>query len=231
VRVTSGRPAADSTAPPCNWATAPARSPACLPTGLGLLEARSSSWLRERAYEVLLGFGFGGTLLALFMRRRGRHLYQAADVGADLVGKVERGSPRTTRATPPPSPQRRQRRRLRRHGRRHLRKLRGAIVAAMILATPASPTRIIFPFWSGHRRARLDLEHVSVKAGPDSTSDEALHSVTTVLLGSIFSFVALCPGLRLSPLRQEYTPSTRRRWEGRPDLVPSARKTVRTDPT
>ena len=65
-----------------------------LTDGLGLLGGTLIFMVYgERAYEVLLGFGFGGTLLALFMRVGGGIYTKAADVGADLVGKIEKGIP------------------------------------------------------------------------------------------------------------------------------------------
>jgi K(+)-stimulated pyrophosphate-energized sodium pump len=65
-----------------------------LTVGLGLLGATVIYWIyTDNATEVLLGFGFGGSLLALFMRVGGGIYTKAADVGADLVGKVEKGIP------------------------------------------------------------------------------------------------------------------------------------------
>lgn len=65
-----------------------------LTVGLGLLGATVIYWIYgDAASEVLIGFGFGGSLLALFMRVGGGIYTKAADVGADLVGKVEKGIP------------------------------------------------------------------------------------------------------------------------------------------
>ena len=65
-----------------------------LTDGLGLLGGTILFIIFFRdAPLVLIGFGFGGTLLALFMRVGGGIYTKAADVGADLVGKVEKGIP------------------------------------------------------------------------------------------------------------------------------------------
>jgi K(+)-stimulated pyrophosphate-energized sodium pump len=62
--------------------------------GLGLLGAAGVVLIyRGDAPAVLEGFGFGAALLAMFMRVGGGIFTKAADVGADLVGKVEKGIP------------------------------------------------------------------------------------------------------------------------------------------
>jgi len=65
-----------------------------LTVGLGLLGASVVVLIyRSDAPNVLEGFGFGAALVAMFMRVGGGIFTKAADVGADLVGKVEQGIP------------------------------------------------------------------------------------------------------------------------------------------
>ncbi len=62
--------------------------------GLGIIGATGIVFIfQNSATAVLVGFGFGASLLALFMRVGGGIFTKAADVGADLVGKVEAGIP------------------------------------------------------------------------------------------------------------------------------------------
>ncbi len=62
--------------------------------GLGLLGATVIIMIfQNTSSAILIGFGFGGSLLALFMRVGGGIFTKAADVGADLVGKIEQGIP------------------------------------------------------------------------------------------------------------------------------------------
>ena len=62
--------------------------------GLGLLGATLIILMfQNTSSAILIGFGFGGSLIALFLRVGGGIFTKAADVGADLVGKVEAGIP------------------------------------------------------------------------------------------------------------------------------------------
>jgi K(+)-stimulated pyrophosphate-energized sodium pump len=153
-----------------------------LTDGLGLLGGTCIFLVYgEQAYEALLGFGFGGTLLALFMRVGGGIYTKAADVGADLVGKVEAGIPEDdprNAAT------------IADNVGDNVGDCAGmaadifesyevTIVAAMILGLASFGHKgVIFPLLvRGVGVLGSIISTYTVKAGPDDTSDTALKSV------------------------------------------------------
>jgi K(+)-stimulated pyrophosphate-energized sodium pump len=153
-----------------------------LTDGLGLLGGTCIFLIYgEQAYEALLGFGFGGTLLALFMRVGGGIYTKAADVGADLVGKVEAGIPEDdprNAAT------------IADNVGDNVGDCAGmaadifesyevTIVAAMILGLASFGHKgVIFPLLvRGIGVLGSIISTYTVKAGPNDTSDTALHSV------------------------------------------------------
>src|SRR6266478_1016677 len=161
--------------------------------GLGLLGAAIVVLTyRGNAPDVLEGFGFGAALLAMFMRVGGGIYTKAADVGADLVGKVEHGIPEDdprNAAT------------IADNVGDNVGDCAGmaadifesyevTIVAAMILGYASFGHKgVIFPLLV---RAIGVIGSIistyTVKAGANSTSDEALHSVHRgFILGSIIS--------------------------------------------
>jgi K(+)-stimulated pyrophosphate-energized sodium pump len=166
-----------------------------LTDGLGLLGGTLIFLMfGVNAYEALLGFGFGGTLLALFMRVGGGIYTKAADVGADLVGKIEKDIPEDdprNAAT------------IADNVGDNVGDCAGmaadifesyevTIVAAMILGMATFGHKgVIFPLLvRGIGVLGSILSTYTVKAGPNDTSDTALKSVHRGFwIGSIISVV------------------------------------------
>ncbi|RJP64341.1 MAG: sodium-translocating pyrophosphatase [Ignavibacteriales bacterium] len=166
-----------------------------LTDGLGLLGGTMIFLIfGDLAYEALLGFGFGGTLLALFMRVGGGIYTKAADVGADLVGKIEKDIPEDdprNAAT------------IADNVGDNVGDCAGmaadifesyevTIVAAMILGMASFGHKgVIFPLLvRGIGVLGSIISTYTVKAGPDDTSDTALKSVHRGFwIGSIISVV------------------------------------------
>ncbi len=166
-----------------------------LTDGLGLLGGTVIFMMYgEKAYEALLGFGFGGTLLALFMRVGGGIFTKAADVGADLVGKIEAGIPEDdprNAAT------------IADNVGDNVGDCAGmasdifesyevTIVAAMILGFASFGHKgVIFPLLvRAIGVVGSIISTYSVKAGENDTSDTALHSVHRgFLIGSVISVI------------------------------------------
>ncbi|MGE5607660.1 MAG: sodium-translocating pyrophosphatase, partial [Bacillota bacterium] len=150
--------------------------------GLGLLGACIVFFLfGNESMKVLVGFGFGGCLAALFMRIGGGIYTKAADVGADLVGKIEAGIPEDdprNAAT------------IADNVGDNVGDCAGmaadifesyevTIVAAMILGMASYGHKgVIFPLLvRGIGVLGSIISTYIVKAGPNDTSDTALHSV------------------------------------------------------
>jgi K(+)-stimulated pyrophosphate-energized sodium pump len=166
-----------------------------LTDGLGLLGGTLIFMIfGEQAYEALLGFGFGGTLLALFMRVGGGIYTKAADVGADLVGKIEKDIPEDdprNAAT------------IADNVGDNVGDCAGmaadifesyevTIVAAMILGLASFGHKgVIFPLLvRGIGVLGSIISTYTVKAGPNDTSDTALHSVHRGFwIGSLISVI------------------------------------------
>ena len=200
-----------------------------LTDGLGLLGGTIIFLIYgEQAYEALLGFGFGGTLLALFMRVGGGIYTKAADVGADLVGKIEKDIPEDdprNAAT------------IADNVGDNVGDCAGmaadifesyevTIVAAMILGLASFGHKgVIFPLLvRGIGVLGSIISTYTVKAGPNDTSDTALHSVHRGFwIGSLISIAGfMILGLCYLHFDAEYLKAYPQALAGFPDGVVSA---------
>ena len=152
--------------------------------GLGLLGATVILLIYQQdATAVLVGFGFGGALLAMFMRVGGGIFTKAADVGADLVGRSSRDSeddPRNAATIADNVGE--QRRRLRGDGGRPVRVVRGHAGRTLILGAAAfagsevgAIAGVMFPLSCARRGDHVD--HRILAVTPRSEEEHGMRAI------------------------------------------------------
>jgi len=158
--------------------------------------------LREKAYEALLGFGFGGTLLALFMRVGGGIYTKAPTSAPTWWARSKRNIPKTTAQRRHIADNVGDTSRLRRDGGDIFESYEVTIVAAMILGYASFATRASSsPCWCGPSASSQYHQHLPGAGRHKGSVKEAMASINVgfVVVGDrIVGFII--PRLLLLPL-------------------------------